>query len=103
MVGEFDAGRFQAEPFGVRNAACRNQYVAAFQRLLRATLLDNNLHCLPGLSGDALDLCVEVNVDAFILKEAAKTFAHIRIFAAHEMLIAIDDRYPAAEATHCLG
>src|SRR5690349_8334764 len=76
--------------------------MATLQRLLHAVPLDNNLYRLARLSGHAFDFGVEVNVDAFILKESPKAFAHIQVFARHKMLIAIDHRYAAAEATHCL-
>src|SRR5882672_11029987 len=102
-VGKLNAGQFQTESFGVRIAACGDQYMAALEDFLNSILLDDDAHRVAGFAGHLLDPCIQENVDAFICEQAAKSLAYVRVFFGHQPPVAIDYRHVAAEAAHRLG
>src|SRR5216684_1444360 len=65
-AGEFNAGQFQAESFGVRIAACGDQYMTTLQDFLNSVLLDNDTHQVARFARHLLDSCIQKNIDAFI-------------------------------------
>src|SRR5712672_988522 len=102
-LGEFNAGQFQAEPFGVRIAACGDQYMTSFYDFLNSILLDDDTYRVAGLARHLLDPCIQENVDAFISEQAAKSLAYVRVFFGHQPPVAINHSHFAAEAAHRLG
>src|SRR6266853_927515 len=102
-VGELNAGQFQAESFGVRIAACRDQYMTTLQDFLNSILLDDDTHRVARFARHSLDPCIQENVDAFLCEQAAKSLAYVRVFFGHQPPVAIDHRHLAAEAAHRLG
>src|SRR5580700_8214165 len=102
-VGELNAGQFQAESFGVRTAACGDQYMTTLYDFLNSILLDDDTHRVARFTRHLLDPRIQENVDAFICEQAAKSFAYIPVFLGHQPPVAIDDRHLAAEAAHGLG
>src|SRR5207302_4080080 len=102
-VGELNAGQFQAESFGVRLAACRDQYMTTLQDFLNSILLDDDTYRVATFARHLLDSCIQENVDAFICEQAAKSLAYVRVFFGHQPPVAIDHRHLAAEAAHRLG
>src|SRR3984893_15234412 len=102
-VGELNAGELQAESFGVRIAACGDQYMTTLQDFLNSILLYDDTHRVATFARHLLDPCIQDNVDAFICEQAANSLAYIRVFFGHQPPIAIDHRHLAAEAAHRLG
>src|ERR1700733_1021416 len=102
-VGELNAGHFQAESFGVRFAACGDQYVTTRQDFLNSLLLDDDTHRIARFARHLLDPCTQKNIDAFVCKQAAKSIANVRVFFGHQSCIAINQSHSAAEAAHRLG
>src|SRR5690242_4435888 len=72
-VGQLNAGQFQAKSFGVRFAACGNQYMASLQDFLNTVLLDDDTHRVATFARNLADPHVQKNVDAFICEQAAKS------------------------------
>src|ERR1700731_519434 len=101
-VGELNAGQFQAETFGVRIAACGDQYMATLQDLLNSILLDDHTYRVARFARHSLDSCIQENIDAFICEQIAKSVAYVGIFFGHQARVAIEHRYLAAEAAHRL-
>src|SRR6266566_8161261 len=101
-VSELNAGQFQTESFGVRIAACGDQYVTTLQDFLNSILLDDDTHRVATFARHLLDPCIQENVDAFICEQAAKTLAYVGVFFGHQSRIALDHRHLAAEAAHGL-
>src|ERR1700732_4458899 len=101
--GELNAGQFQAESFGVRIAACGDQYVSTLEDFLNSILLDDDTHRVATFARHLLDPCIQENVDAFVCEQAAKSLAYVRVFFGHQPPVAIDYRHFAAEAAHRLG
>src|SRR6266436_616694 len=102
-VGELNAGQFQAESFGVRIAACGDQYMTTLYDFLNSILLDDNTHRVVRFARHLLDPCIQENVDAFICEQTANSLAYVRVFFGHQPPVAIDHRHLAAEAAHRLG
>src|SRR6266850_8005633 len=102
-LGELNAGQFQAEFFGVRIAACGDQYMTTLQGVLNSILLDDNTHRVARFARHLLDSCIQENVDAFICEQAAKSLAYVRVFFGHQPPVAINHSHFAAEAAHRLG
>src|SRR5216684_2924704 len=102
-VSELNAGQSQAESFGVRIAACGDQYMTTLQDFLNSILLDDDTHRVATFARHMLDPCIQENVDAFICEQAAKRFAYVPVFFGHQPPVAIDHRHLAAEAAHRLG
>src|ERR1700756_5779124 len=102
-VGELNARQFQAESFGVRIAACGDQYITTLQDFLNSIVLDDDPHRVATFARHLLDPCIQENVDAFICEQAAKSLAYVRVFFGHQSPAAIDNRHLAAEAAHRLG
>src|SRR5215831_16280650 len=94
-VGTLDASQFQSESFGIRSTACSNQHMTASYDLLRPILLNHDPHGLTRLSRNSLDLCIQMNVNALVLKQVSKSVAYVLIFFPHQTLVAIDHRYLA--------
>src|ERR1700719_458147 len=69
-VGELNAGQFQAKSFGVRIAACGDQYMTTLQDFLNSILLailhDDDAHRVARFARHLLDSCIQHDVDAFI-------------------------------------
>src|SRR5882762_8312642 len=101
-VGELNAGQFQAESFGVRIAACRDQYMTTLQDFLNSILLDDDTYRVATFARHLLDSCIQENVDAFICEQAAKSLAYVRVFFGHQSSIAINHSHFAAESPHRL-
>src|SRR6266436_5492179 len=101
-VSELNAGQFQTESFGVRIAACGDQYVTTLQDFLNSILLDDDTHRVARFARHLLDSCIQENVDAFICEQAAKSLAHVRVFFGHQSSIAINHSHFAAESPHRL-
>src|ERR1700686_5464603 len=72
-VGELNAGQFQAQSFGVRIAACGDQYMTTLWDFFDSILLDDDTHRVARFARHLLDSCIQENVDAFICKQAAKS------------------------------
>src|SRR5438270_11214367 len=89
-VGELNAGQFQAECFGVRLAACGDQYMTTLQDFLNSILLDDNTHRVARLARQLLDPCIQENVDALICEQAANSLAYIRVFSGHQSSVPIN-------------
>src|SRR5882762_7941289 len=106
-AGELNAGQFQAKSFGVRIAACGDQYMTTLQDFLNSILLailyDDDTHRVARFARDLFDPCIQENVDAFLCEQAAKSLAYVRVFFGHQPRVAIDYRHLAAEAAHRLG
>src|SRR3984893_5811460 len=102
-VGELNAGQFQIESFGVRMAACGDQYMTTLLDFLNSILLDDNTHRVAGFARHLLDPCIQENVDAFICEQAEKSLAYVRVFFRHQPLVAINHSHFAAESPHGLG
>src|SRR5215469_2128198 len=102
-VRKLDSGQLQPKSLSVRTAACRDEQVTARQDFLDSTLVDGNAHRPARLSRHSHDIRIQNNLDAFLLKQVARSLAHIVIFSGHQPLIAIDNGYFAAEAAHRLG
>src|SRR6267143_1744584 len=102
-VGALNAGQFQAESFGVRIAACGDQYMTSLSDFFNSILLDDDTHRVATFARHLLDPCIQENVDAFICEQAAKSLAYVRVFFGHQPPVAIDHRHLAAEAAHRLG
>src|SRR5437016_11935433 len=102
-VSELNAGQFQTESFGVRIAACGDQYVTTLQDFLNSILLDDDTYRVARFARHLLDPCIQENVDAFICEQAAKSLAYVRVFFGHQSRIAINHSHFAAEAAHRLG
>src|SRR5712691_4810853 len=101
-VSELNAGQFQTESFGVRIAACGDQYVTTLQDFLNSILLDDDTHRVAAFARHLLDPCIQENVDAFICEQAAKSLAYVRVFFRHQSSIAINHSHFAAESPHGL-
>ena len=54
-LGELHADQFQAESFGVRNAAGGDQYMTALEDFLDSILLDGDIHRVAGLARHLLE------------------------------------------------
>src|SRR2546426_6303542 len=67
-VSEFNAGQFQTESFGVRIAACGDQYMSTLQDFLNSILLDNDTHRVARFARHLLDSCIQENVDGLHLR-----------------------------------
>ena len=102
-VGELNAGQFQAESFGVRIAACGDQYMTTLYHSFRSILLDDDTHRVATFARHLLDPRIQQNVDAFICEQAAKALTYVRVFFGHQPLVAVDYCHLAAEAAHRLG
>src|SRR5438477_882703 len=102
-VSELNAGQFQTESFGVRIAACGDQYVTTLQDFLNSILLDDDTHRVAAFARHLLDPCIQEDVDAFLCEQAAKSLAYVRVFFGHQPPVAINYRHLAAEAAHRLG
>src|SRR6266446_4120562 len=102
-VGELNAGQFQAESFGVRLAACGDQYMTTLYDFLNSILLDDDTHRVARFARHLLDPRIQENVDAFICEQAAKSLAYVGVFFGHQPPVAINYRHLAAEAAHRLG
>src|SRR5579862_8984815 len=102
-IGKLNAGQFQVESFGVRPAACGDQYVTSLQGFLNFILLDDDTHRVATFARHLLDPCIQENFDAFIGEQAAESLAYVRVFFGHQPPVAIDHRHLAAEAAHRLG
>src|SRR5439155_16585063 len=63
-VGELNAGQFQAKSFGVRIAACGDQYMTTLWDFLSSILLDDT-HRVATFARRLLDPCIQENLDAF--------------------------------------
>src|SRR5580692_9856104 len=101
-VGELNAGQFQAESFGVRMAACGDQYMTTLYDFLNSILLDDDTHRVARFARHLLDTRIQENVDAFICEQAAKSLAYVRVFFGHQPPVAINHRHFAAESAHGL-
>src|SRR5262249_13948694 len=102
LVGQFNPGQLQPEPFCIRSAACRDEQMAALKDLFDPTLLDDDLYRIPRLSGDSLDLRVQNSIDALILQQAVKSLQYIFVFPMHYTIVAINHRHVTAESAHRL-
>src|SRR5437870_8152367 len=102
-VSELNACQFQTESFGVRIAACGDQYVTTLQDFLTSILLDDDTHRFATFARHLLDPCIQENVDAFICEQAAKSLAYVRVFFGHQSSIAINHSHFATESPHGLG
>src|SRR5260370_21655689 len=92
-VGELNASQFQAESFGVRIAACGDQYMTTLQDFLNSILLDDNTHRVAGFARHPLDSRIQENVDAFICEQAAESLAYVRMFFGHQPAGAVPHRH----------
>src|SRR5437588_10717145 len=101
-VGQLNAGQFQAESFGVRIAACGDQYMTTVQDCLNSILLDDDTYRVATFARHLLDSCIQENIDAFICEQAAKSLAYVRCFFGHQSSIAINHSHFAAESPHGL-
>src|SRR3984893_1252364 len=101
-VGELNAGQFQIESFGVRMAACGDQYMTTLLDFFNPILLDDDTHRVARFARHLLDPCIQENVDAFICEQAATSLAYVRVFFGHQASIAINHSHFAAESPHGL-
>src|ERR1700757_432710 len=97
-VGELNAGQFQAESFGVWSAPGCDKQVSTRQRFIGSILFEHNGHRIPRFSRYAFDTCIQMNVDAFVVKQAIKSRTDIFVFFGHQALVPINHRYLAAES-----
>src|SRR5207245_5785424 len=102
-VGELNAGQFQAKSFGVRIAACGDQYMTTLWDFLSSILLDDDTHRVATFARHLLDPCIQENLDALICEQAAKSLAYVRVFFGHQPPVAINHSHFAAESPHGLG
>src|ERR1700733_5636959 len=77
--------------------------MTALQDPLISILLDGNAHPASRLSRYPSSPRVQKNVDALVLKQDSKSFAHVGIFLGHQPLVAIDHGHFAAESAHRLS
>src|SRR2546430_180736 len=87
----------------VRSAAGCHQHMTALERFCESVLLDKHCYRLAGLPGDAIDPCVQNEIDTFFFQKHLKSFRHIVVFPIQKPLIAMDHRHLAAKTAHCLG
>src|SRR6266436_7672345 len=102
-VGDFNAGQFQAESFGVWSAPCRDKQVSTRQRLIGSILFACNGHRISRFSRYAFDGGIQMNSDAFVVQQAVKGLAYVFVFFGHQSSIAINHSHFAAESPHGLG
>src|SRR6201984_776793 len=102
-LGELNAGQFQSESRGVWSAPCRDKQVRIRHHLIGSILFEHNGYRVSRFSRHAFDECIQMNIDALVVKQAVKSHAHVCVFFGHQSCITINHSHFAAEAAHRLG
>ena len=100
---QLDAGLLESDPGGVRDAARRDQDVAAFDVLLAGSRAHVKANLCPGSAAHFEQLGLERNSNTFVAENPLHLSATSTILPGHELRPVLDDRHAAAEATIGLG
>src|SRR4029079_10468797 len=95
---ELDAGLFEADACGVREASRRDQDVAAIESAFARGRAHAQARFLSGSATHPEDLGIQQNVDSFLTENLLYLFSNVTVFATHELGAVFDDGHAAAEA-----